>query len=101
MMRAVLVGVLGLVVVVQAQAKPARKFMRVGNIFVVGNTATRQPVILRQIPLYPGNVLSVAGLETGARNLARLNLFKGKPTVTVLDPEEESKFKDILVTVEE
>lgn len=101
MLRTGLIGVLGLVVVVQGEAKPARKDFRVGQIFIVGNTATRQDVILRQLPFHPGQILSVAALATGERNLASLKLFKGKPTITVLDPEGDVVYKDILVTVEE
>jgi outer membrane protein insertion porin family len=39
----------------ELEEKPAA---RVGQIFVVGNTRTMQNVILRQVPLYPGQVLT-------------------------------------------
>jgi outer membrane protein assembly complex protein YaeT len=80
---------------------------RVGQIFIVGNDRTRQNVILRQIPLYPGQVLTYPDLRLAERNLARLNIFATtpdgsvRPTVTVLDPESDSPYKDVLVTVQE
>jgi RNA polymerase sigma factor (sigma-70 family) len=80
---------------------------RVGQIFIVGNTNVRQDVILRQLPLYPGGVLTYPQLKTAERNLERLGLFrvepeKGiRPTVKVVDSDADSGFKDIVVTVEE
>ncbi|MSR31444.1 MAG: hypothetical protein EXR99_08065 [Gemmataceae bacterium] len=78
---------------------------RVGQIFVVGNERTRQNVVLRQVPLFPGQVLSYPDLRLAEKNLARLQIFTAdentRPTVTVLDPDLESEFKDLLVTVQE
>ncbi|HJT79182.1 MAG TPA: BamA/TamA family outer membrane protein, partial [Gemmataceae bacterium] len=80
---------------------------RVGQIFVVGNDVTRQNVILRQVPLYPGQVLTYPELRIAEQNLARLNIFETnpesgvKPTVSVIDPDVDSPFKDILVSVQE
>jgi len=80
---------------------------RVGQVFVVGNERTKQNVILRQVPLYPGQVLTYPDLRLAEKNLARLNIFETspdgavKPSVTVLDPDVESEFKDLLVTVQE
>ncbi len=80
---------------------------RVGQIFVVGNEITRQNVILRQVPLYPGQLLAYPELRAAERNLSRLNLFETngetgvRPTVTVMDPDSDSEFKDILVSVQE
>jgi outer membrane protein insertion porin family len=79
----------------------------VGQIYVVGNTVTRQNVILRQVPLYPGQTLTYPDLRLAERNLAKLNIFTSnaetgvRPTVTVLDPEGDSAVKDILVNVQE
>ncbi len=84
-----------------ALAEPRQEPVRVGQIFVIGNTLTRQSTILRQVPLYPGAVLSYPDLKKAERNLARLNLFQGQPTVKVVDPEGDEPYKDILVTVEE
>jgi outer membrane protein assembly complex protein YaeT len=77
----------------------------VGQIFIVGNTTTRQNVILRQIPLFPGQPLSYPALAQAERNLARLGIFESTPevhpTVTVIDPDTDSPYKDILVNVQE
>ncbi|MBY0523453.1 MAG: outer membrane protein assembly factor BamA [Gemmataceae bacterium] len=79
----------------------------VGQIFVVGNDVTRQNVILRQVPLYPGQVLTYPDIRRGEANLSRLNIFEAnagkgiRPTIEVLDPESENPVKDVLVSVEE
>jgi outer membrane protein assembly complex protein YaeT len=84
-----------------------RQMNRVGEILIVGNERTRQNVILRQIPLYPGQILTYPDLRVAERNLTRLNIFATTPdgathpTVTVLDPEGDNVFKTILVTVQE
>ncbi len=82
---------------------------RVGQIYIVGNERTRQNVILRQLPLYPGQVLTYPDLKQAERNLARLGIFEStpdgamKPTVTVLDnpADPDNPVKDILVNVQE
>jgi outer membrane protein assembly complex protein YaeT len=80
---------------------------RVGQVIVVGNEVTKQNVILRQVPLYPGQVLTYPDLRLAETNLARLNIFESnpesgvRPTVTVLDPDSEGEFKDVLVNVQE
>ncbi|MCS6849775.1 MAG: outer membrane protein assembly factor BamA [Gemmataceae bacterium] len=79
----------------------------VGRIFIVGNEVTKQNVILRQIPLYPGQTLTYPNLRIAERNLARLNIFEVnpelgiRPTVTVLDPDSDNPVKDIQVQVQE
>lgn len=79
----------------------------VGQIFVVGNEVTRQNVILRQVPLYPGQTLTYPDLRRAEANLARLNIFemapdKGvRPSVEVLDQDSDNPVKDLLVTVQE
>lgn len=79
---------------------------RVGDIIIVGNTVTRQNVILRQLPLFPGQILSFPALRESERNLARLGIFEmnpatgQRPKVSVLD-RGDSEFKDILVEVDE
>ena len=65
----------------------------------------RDNVILRQIPLYPGQTLTYPDLRLGEKNLARLNIFEMKPdqgikpTLSVLDPDSPTEYKDILVRV--
>jgi outer membrane protein assembly complex protein YaeT len=79
----------------------------VGDIYIIGNTRTRQNIILRQVPLYPGQILTYPDMRQGERNLARLGIFESspdgseKPTITVKDPNTDSPFKDILVNVTE
>jgi len=86
------------------QERPPAK---VGDIIISGNTVTRDNVIRRQIGLYPGQTLTYPDLKLAERNLGRLNIFevdpaKGiRPTVTVLDPDSDKEFKDILVSVQE
>jgi outer membrane protein assembly complex protein YaeT len=93
-------------VVVQYEVQE-RPPARVGQIIVVGNEVTRQNVILRQVPLYPGQILTYPDLRVAEANLARLNIFENnpetgvRPTVTVLDPDSDSVFKDIQVSVKE
>jgi outer membrane protein assembly factor BamA len=79
----------------------------VGQIIIIGNTITRHSVILDQIPLYPGQLLTYPDLRVAERNLQRLNIFENDPkkgihpTVEVLDPDGPNPVKDILVTVRE
>lgn len=78
---------------------------RVGQILILGNDITQDSVIRRAISLYPGQFLRQRDLRAAERNLMRLGIFKIdpvngiRPTVTVLD--DDSEFKDILVTVQE
>ena len=48
---------------------------KVGRINVRGNTKTRQHVILRELPLKPGENLNSVDLETAKKRLANLNYF--------------------------
>jgi hypothetical protein len=73
---------------------------RVGQIFITGNTRTRQSVILDAVPLFPGQVLTSPDLRASQRNLERLGRFKSA-SVTVLDPDVDGEYKDILIAVEE
>src|SRR5262249_13366219 len=81
--------------------------IRVGEIRVVGNDVTKENVIRRQIPLYPGQILTFPDLRLAEKKLAQLNIFEVnpatgvRPTVTVIDPEGPGEFKDVLVTVNE
>ena len=74
---------------------------RVGQIFIIGNEKTPHDVILDQVQLYSGQVFSAADLRAAERKLARLKGFKSPPKVTVVDPDDDSPFKDIKITVEE
>ena len=73
---------------------------------MLGNRWTKERVIRRQIPLEPGQVLSLPDLRLAEYNLAKLGIFEVdplhgiRPTVTV-DPEGDSEFKNIIVQVQE
>ena len=77
---------------------------RVGQVFIVGNERTLDHVILRQVPEYPGQVLSYPDLRLAQKNLERLGIFKpGSVDVTAKDDPNnpDSEYKDIFVKVEE
>jgi hypothetical protein len=90
-----------------ADEEVAGRPIRVGQIFIVGNERTESEIILKQVPLYPGQVLSYPDLQAAEKNLAKLGIFqvdlkKGvRPTVTVVDPDGPGEFKDIIVNVKE
>jgi polysaccharide biosynthesis/export protein len=88
---------------VETKVTPAR----VGQIHIVGNTKTEDAVILQQLGLLPGAALGYRDLQAAEKKLAQLGRFvvdpdKGvRPTVTVVDADGDSRFKDILVQVQE
>lgn len=49
----------------------------VGNIHVRGNTKTKQHVILRELPLKPGQFFNSVDLETARKRLTNLGYFDG------------------------
>jgi hypothetical protein len=73
----------------------AERTAKVGKIIVVGNTKTETSVILKMIPLTPGDVLDYQALRTAEKNLAALN-----PTITVEQRDDSAEF-NVLVTVRE
>lgn len=81
--------------------------MRVGEVKIIGNTVTRDNVIRREIPLYPGQILEYPMVEAAKDNLNRLGIFKNEPqnglqpTIEILDAQGDSPFKDLLVSVQE
>jgi outer membrane protein insertion porin family len=79
---------------------------RVGQIFILGNTRTKDNVILRQVPLFPGQILTFPDLDIARANLTRLNIFTSgqdgpAPEIKVIDREGDGVFKDIQVEVNE
>jgi outer membrane protein assembly complex protein YaeT len=89
----------------QVQERPPAK---VGNIIIVGNTVTKDRVILNALEgVYPGGDLQPPNLRLSERNLARLNIFETKPeagerpTITVIDPDSDAQYKDIMISVKE
>jgi hypothetical protein len=91
----------------KAPAKTDDKTVRVGHIRVVGNDATRQDVIRKAVSIFPGQVLTYQELRAAERTLEQLNLFEVnpktgvRPTVTVVDSDNDDLFKDILIQVKE
>jgi outer membrane protein insertion porin family len=84
-----------------------REPLRVGNIRVLGNSYTREAVVLRQLNLFPGQLLSYPELLEAQRNLQRLQIFEndpskgGPPSVEVQDPPPgaNSPYRDLVVRV--
>src|SRR5262249_21634020 len=85
----------------RAPAGAEERPVRGGQIIIVGNKKGSDAEILKAVPLVPGAVLSYPDLRAAERSLARLGVFRTRPTVTALDPEKGSAFQDILITVEE
>lgn len=80
----------------------------VGEIIIIGNTATPNDLILSRLPFVSGQMLDYPALQLAEQNLARLELFQNdpegtgiRPTVTVLDPDGPAPVKHILVEVQE
>lgn len=80
----------------------------VGEIIIVGNTATPNDLILSRLPFATGQLLNYPTLKMAEDNLSRLDVFHCdpdgtgiRPTVTVLDPDGPAVVKDILVEVQE
>lgn len=81
---------------------------RVGEIRIVGNTVTQDRVIRRElVGLEPGQIFDRTAIAESERNLSRLRIFKEdpaqgiRPTITILNENDPSPYKDLLVQVEE
>lgn len=85
----------------QPEKSKEKQPMRVGQIFIVGNKTILNDKILEHACFFPGMRLTFADLRDAERNLSKLKGLKGNPTVTILDSEGESEFKDIRITIEE
>ncbi len=71
----------------------------VGRINVLGNTKTKQHVILRELPLKPGEPLNSVDLETARKRLMNLNYFSGVEVSQT--PSARAGYRDINVNVQE
>ena len=69
------------------------------NIIIRGNTKTKTRVILREIPLEPGDVFSKAKVMDAMRNLYNLQYFSMVAPDT--PPGSEDSLMDLIFTVEE
>jgi outer membrane protein assembly complex protein YaeT len=90
-------------VVYQIPAEQPPKHM--GEPIIIGNTVTRQNIILREIPIYPGQILTYPDIRKAEANLARLGIFKVnqegvRPHIEVQDVEN-SDFSNLLIYVDE
>jgi len=92
---------------VTREENPEQPPARVGRIIIAGSKHTTPDVILQQVPLRPGQIITAPDLRRAEANLARLNIFEVNhesgvhPTVAVVDPEGDDRVKDLLVTVQE
>jgi RNA polymerase sigma factor (sigma-70 family) len=69
---------------------------RIGQIIIVGNKKIQDTVIRERLALYPGQVLDAQALRAAEKRLAAFNA-----TVTVVENNGDSTYRDILVTVKE
>jgi len=72
--------------------------VKVRNIYVYGNTKTRENVIRRELKIYPGDIFNRTTLQRSVRDLFVLNYFNNVvPDVARVDEDEV----DLEFTVEE
>jgi outer membrane protein insertion porin family len=76
-----------------------RSRAHIENIIVRGNNKTKTDVILREIPLEPGDVFSKTKVMDGLRNLYNLQYFSMVAPET--PPGSEDSLMDLIFTVEE
>jgi RNA polymerase sigma factor (sigma-70 family) len=85
----------------QPEKSKEKQPMRVGQVFIEGNKTISDDKILEHACFFPGMRLTFADLRDAERNLSKLKGLKRNPTVTILDSEGKSEFKDIRISVEE
>lgn len=76
-----------------------RSRAHVENIIIKGNTKTKENVILREIPLQPGDVFNRDKIMSGMRNLYNTQYFSSVVPEPVSGSEEN--LVDLVITVEE
>lgn len=80
---------------------------RVNEIIIRGNTVTQNRIIRRELPFFPGQILTWPDVLAAQDNLNRIGIFKNdpasgvSPTVEILDQAGDAQFKNVLVTVQE
>jgi hypothetical protein len=83
--------------------------LRIGEIYIAGNTKTPSSEILKHVDLYPGELLTVAGLQVAEQRLAQSGLFtvsrrQGiRPTIRILERDEalDNAYRDLMIVVHE
>ncbi|MBD5412921.1 MAG: outer membrane protein assembly factor BamA [Treponema sp.] len=76
-----------------------RSRAHVENIIIKGNTKTQEQVILRELPIKPGDVFSRDKIMSGMRNLYNTQYFSSVVPEPVSGSEEN--LVDLIITVEE
>lgn len=71
----------------------------VEKILLKGNKKTKDYVILRELPLEPGDIFSKAKVQTGLRNLYNLQYFSA--VVPDIMPGSEDNLVDLVLSLEE
>jgi outer membrane protein assembly factor BamA len=93
-----------LIMLVCFATSAAQDVMKVGNVYIVGNTITRDDIIREAVRLSPGQYLRAAEVRDSESRLSAVGLFEtsgsSRPTVTVVI-DDDSVFKDVIVTVKE
>ncbi|GHV81935.1 outer membrane protein assembly factor BamA [Spirochaetia bacterium] len=69
------------------------------NIIIRGNEKTKENVILREIPLEPGDIFSKAKVMDGLRNLYNLQFFSN--VIPDTPPGSADSLMDLVINVEE
>jgi hypothetical protein len=77
------------------------KRVLVGEIKIVGNTRTRDSIILKRLLFFPGCGITARDVRVAEDNLARTKLFKFSPKLTILDEDAGNSYKTVLIQVEE
>ena len=70
-------------------------------IQIIGNVNTKTSDILKHVSVYPGAVISYKDVQETEKRLAKLTWLKYTPLITFRDPEDDSEFKDVVITIEE
>lgn len=74
---------------------------RVGRVVVRGNTKTKTKVILRELPLKPGDNLNSVDLEVAAKRLENLGYFVPQSLSVTQSNSRYAGYRDINIDVEE
>jgi outer membrane protein insertion porin family len=73
----------------------------IGPTFVRGNFVTKDRIVLQQIPLRTGGVLTTTGFERGQRNLGFMQLFNNAAPISFPGREEKLPVVPMVVDLEE
>jgi hypothetical protein len=88
------------VVLLHAKAATAQEKIDVAQIYIIGNVYTPAWMILRQLPVRTGDMISSADLHRAEQSLRRFP-FWGNPKVIALPSPNDSDHWDILVSIQD